>query len=138
MIHRLKTYWRRVLGTERHSNDGYGQSLADDARSAIRFRKLSKQDLVWGPASDYPGNVAADFPILDRFGDGIFAYRAAAEEQWFIIDRLWHGFPDPPEFAFLAFDASKQIVTGKDFSTWPATWKRPSPAGGVSLDPTEA
>ena len=121
----LLTLWRVLWGTQPETSDGYGQSLFDDVRSAARFRALAKQPLIWLSPTDYPGDVYADFPALERFGDRCFAYKRSEDEEWLIIDRCWHGWPDPPEFALLAFDSGKKIVTGYDFSDWPTAWIKP-------------
>jgi hypothetical protein len=135
MFRRIFDLLRAVWGPTSGTLDGYGQSWVDDARSAKRFRSLSRSAIVWQSADDWPGDVNAAYPILlDRFGDGIVGwYRAKVSqnfdsnrwEDWFVIDRMWHGFPDPPEFAFMAFDASGKIISGHDFDDWPASWIKP-------------
>lgn len=117
--------WRAVWGSADATDDGYGQSWLDELRASVRFRALKKQRLAWRPPGDWPGDAMTDFPLLAKFGDGIVAYWREGDEDWFIIDRIWHGWPDPPEFAFLAFDAQRRIVTACDFNDWPATWTRP-------------
>ena len=126
MIRYLINLWRTARGSSPESYDGYSQSLADDVRAAIQFRALAKQQVIWDSVSSYCGDACADYPMLDRFGNGIFAYHATREGDWFIIDRIWHGWPDPPEFAFFAFDTDKRIVTGQDFGDWPSAWTKPS------------
>lgn len=136
MIRRLLALWRVLWGTAPETGDGYGQSLIDDVRSAARFRSLAKQSIDWLPVEAYPGDAYKDFPEIDRFGDSCFAYRRADNEDWFIVDRFWHGFPDPPEFAFLAFDQQRQIVTGYDFADWPDRWSKPNDGRDPAPSPT--
>ncbi len=125
MLERLSIIWHFIWGIPSESQDGYGQNMLQDLRSALRFRAVSRQTISWSSIKAYRGDASIDFPVLDRFGDGIIAYYRNQEEDWFIIDRIWHGWPDPPEFAFFAFDSQKQIVTGQDFGCWPVTWTRP-------------
>lgn len=125
MLERLRNFWRYILGGSPEDQDGYGQTMLDDARSALRFRAVSRQSISWSTLKAYRGDADMDFPVLDRFGDDIIAYYRNQEEDWFIIDRVWHGWPDPPQFAFFAFDAQKRIVTGQDFSNWPEAWIKP-------------
>jgi hypothetical protein len=121
---RLLEMWRAVFGPDDAGNDGYGQSLIDDIRSARRFRALRRQAIEWHPPSDWRGNFASDFPILDRFGDGVLCWHSANGEDRIIIDRMWHGWPDPPEFAIFAFDEARAIAWATDFHHWPETWVR--------------
>jgi hypothetical protein len=121
---RLADLWRAVFGPDPEPHDGYGQSLIDDISSSRRFRALRRQAITWHPPRDWRGELAADFPILDRFGDGVLCWHSEDGEDRVIIDRMWHGFPDPPEFAIFAFDAEKRIVWATDFYWWPKTWVR--------------
>lgn len=136
MFRRVFDLFRSVWRPAPETSDGYGQSWVDDVRSATRFRSLSREAIVWQSAEDWPGDVNAAYPVLlGRFGDGIVGWhRTGAErgadvgdwQDWFVIDRMWHGFPDPPEFAFLAFDADGTIISGHDFSDWPPVWIKPA------------
>ena len=124
----LINVWKGFWGTDAPAQDGYGQSVMDDLRSARRFRRLRKLPIIWQAPDQWPGDIDADFPILDRFGDGVIAWHQADTETWIIIDRLWHGWPDPPEYAWLVFDQEGQIIAGYDFDTWPKAWARSSNA----------
>ncbi len=124
---RLAALWRAVFGPDPEPQDGYGQSLIDDIRSAHRFRALRRQAIVWQPPSQWPGNLDTDFPTLERFGDGALCWHSDGGETRVIIDRMWHGWPDPPEFAIFAFDSERQIVWATDFMTWPQAWARAQP-----------
>ncbi|MGD1869028.1 MAG: hypothetical protein ACFB0F_05845 [Neomegalonema sp.] len=45
-------------------------------------------------------------------------------ETWIVLSRTWHGYPDPPEFAFFAIDAADDVICAADFDWWPKNWKR--------------
>jgi hypothetical protein len=115
---------RTVWGSGADHIDGYGQSLVDDIKSASRFRTLKKDAIVWQRPDTWSGDLEADFPILDRFGD-VYCWQHADGEDRVIIDRIWHGWPDPPEYAVFAFDAARQIMWATDFDQWPARWVKP-------------
>jgi hypothetical protein len=40
-------------------------------------------------------------------------------------DRMWSGWPDPPEFCFFAMD-NDTVWAVADFDRWPGTWTPPS------------
>ena len=46
-------------------------------------------------------------------------------EKWVVMSRAWHGWPDPPEFAFFAQDAAGEVICAADFDWWPKAWTRP-------------
>lgn len=122
----LINFWNAFWTTDAELHDGYGQSLMDDLRSARRFCKLRKQSIIWQAPDQWPGDIYAQFPSLDRFGDGIVGWHEAVSQTMIIIDRLWHGWPDPPEYAWLMFDEGGRIIAGYDFNTWPQTWVKSS------------
>ncbi len=88
---RLVDLWRAVFGPDPQSHDGYGQSLVDDIRSARRYRALCGQAVIWQRPDQWAGDIETDFPILDRFGDGVLCWHADGNETRVIIDRMWHG-----------------------------------------------
>lgn len=45
-------------------------------------------------------------------------------ETWLVFSRAWHGYPDPPEFAFFAMDAAGTVICAADFDWWPMAWSR--------------
>ena len=124
----LTNFWKGFWGTAAEMNDGYGQSIIDDLRSVCRFRALRKISVVWQAPDQWPGDIYAEFPSLDRFGDGIVGWHkpglGAEAETVIIIDRLWYGWPDPPEYAWLVFDQDGRIIAGCDFHAWPKAWVR--------------
>ncbi|RIV91919.1 hypothetical protein D2V17_02485 [Aurantiacibacter xanthus] len=117
---------REVALGSASSKDGYGQTLADDLRALISFRRLRKVQLTWQDPASYAGDIHARFPLIRRFGDTVEAYRPEGDEHWFIISRDWFGWPDPPEFALLCFTADGRIAMGHDFHHWPQSWTRPA------------
>ena len=38
------------------------------------------------------------------------------------LERFWHGWPDPPEFAFFAFVPDGSVWAAADFADWPECW----------------
>jgi hypothetical protein len=121
----LAELWRTLVGSGPELRDGYGQSLLDDIASARRFSLLKRDAITWQPPGSWPGRLEDDFPILNRFGDGALCWSSGAGENRIVIDRMWHGWPDPPEFAVFAFDVERRIVWATDFDYWPERWERP-------------
>ena len=104
------------------SRDGLGQSMLTDFFWRRRFKACQQREVVWHK----PGQTEVEFwknhQQLSLFGDGLFALAEVDEQLWLVVDRIWHGFPDPPEFAFFAVKPNGVIWAGADFDTWPAPW----------------
>lgn len=138
MIRSLLDLWRAVWASPSETDGGYGQSWLDDVQSARRFNALARQPLVWLPSCAYAGDVYADFPIIEKFADFVLAYRQDEEGDCFILERVWHGWPDPPEFALVTFDRDKRIMCGHDFDAWPELWTKPPERGAPGGQASDA
>jgi hypothetical protein len=105
--------------------DGFGQSLADDLRFLHRFRRCRRRAVTWRtPTADERAAIDGD-PVIGRFGDDTVALAQVDGRRWIVRDRVWHGWPDPPQFAFFAVEPDGAIWAGADFDRWPAVWRRP-------------
>ena len=103
------------------TGDGFGQSLADDLRFLWRLRQLRRQALSWRRPTVEEERRADTHPVIGRFGDGTHAVRDG-DGRWFVVrDRMWHGWPDPPEFALFVLDGDA-IWCAADFDGWPGRW----------------
>lgn len=120
MIARLKDW---LIGPE--TNDGFGQSLFDDLRYRCRFRACRRLPIAWRRPSPEETARWDAHPIVSRFGD-LLAVATRDGRDWVVRERLWHGWPDPPEFAVFALDG-EAIWLAKDFHAWPPAWG-PRPA----------
>ncbi len=104
--------------------DGFGQGRADDLRFARHFRRARRIEVAWRrPTAAEVLAIEAD-PIMGGFGDNTVAVANVGAEYWVVRDRMWFGWPDPPEFVFFAWRGTV-IEAAKDFDRWPACWKRP-------------
>ena len=102
--------------------DGIGQNLCDDVRYALRFRKCSQQPAIWQKASQTEQELVMADALLGRFADEICGIAEVDGRGWIALERDWHGFPDPPRYAFFAFEGS-QIWAAADFHVWPSAWR---------------
>jgi hypothetical protein len=110
------------IGTGDIPSDGFGQSLADDVRFALRFRKCRRRDVVWRVPTWDEGRAFDIDPIIGRFGDITIAVAEVDGRRWLVRERDWHGWPDPPRYVFFALDGSG-IWAGADFDGWPKPWR---------------
>mgnify|MGYP001255266027 CR=1 FL=1 len=107
------------------TGDGFGQSLIDDVRFLWRFRSCRALPVVWRlPHQGEAASIEAD-PLFGRFGDCTEGVAEADGRLWVVRSRLWHGWPDPPEFVFFAREPDGSIWCARDFHTWPGAWTRP-------------
>ena len=120
---RIRAWFGR--GDDDIAPDGFGQSLADDLRFLHRFRQCRRRVIRWRtPTADEHAAIDADL-VLGRFGDDTIALAEVDGRRWIVRERVWHGWPDPPEFAFFAVEPDGTIWVGADFDRWPAVWARP-------------
>ena len=104
--------------------DGFGQSLADDLRSLARFRRCRRLPVEWRRPSPDDSERWDSHPIVGRLGDATYAVQEVDGRRWVVRDRMWFGWPDPPEFAWFVLDG-QEIWAALDFNDWPPRWERP-------------
>ena len=109
------------------SDDGFGQSVADDARFFLRFRAMKRRAISWRKPGEAEGAEIETHPVLGRFGDCTIAVADVDGLRCLVRERLWHGWPDPPEFVFFALATDGSIWSARDFDLWPRAWTRPLP-----------
>ena len=102
--------------------DGLGQGLLEDLRWHHRFRALRRVTLVWRRASIDEQREHDAHPILGRFGDMTHAIAEHDGRRLIARERTWHGWPDPPRFAILAFAPDGTIQLARDVDHWPDKW----------------
>lgn len=89
-------------------------------RIAARFRRLCRPAMTrWSCDPRFEPHVDA-VVMAARPGRGPFD-----GELWLIGDRIWSGWPDPPEFAFWALGRDGAVRCAWDYDGWPAAWRRP-------------
>ena len=96
----------------------------ETAKRWSMLRKHKKRSITWRSAEPAEYEWFKTQPNIEALGD--FLYVAPDEDDlWLLIERTWHGWPDPPRFACLAFDVSGKLIVGGDFEVVPATWTLP-------------
>lgn len=117
---------RHLLGSPLRpdGSDGFGQRFFEDFRFISRARKLRKTPMEWRkPSRDEEQQILAD-PFLGAFADDAIALAWHDGHACLVLERMWHGFPDPPRYAVFAMLESK-IRLAADFHDWPACWMLP-------------
>lgn len=102
--------------------------LIRDARWRIGFRRRRRLEAALRkPSPEERKRWDAD-PRFEPHTDGIewLGERGGetGRETWLIGERLWHGWPDPPQWAFWALDETGAVVCAADFDDWPSAWRR--------------
>ena len=114
----------RLLGYDpgESGQDGFGQKLLDDIRFKLRFRKCSRHPVVWRKATGAEQQLVLSDSLLGRFADEITGLAEVEGRACIVMERDWHGFPDPPRYAFFAFD-DRRVWAAADFHAWPSAWQ---------------
>jgi hypothetical protein len=93
----------------------------------LRALRLRTREVKWGEARDLPAHAVSAFknklgvvPEVSAETDGLL---------WVAGGRDWHGFPDPPRFVIVGFDADGKVRAADDLNAWPRLWS--APAGTV-------
>ena len=114
----------RWFGRDRPSAtppDGFGQTLAEDLRFLARFRRCRRRATSWREPSAEERRGHDAHRVLGRFGDYSIATATMDGELWLVRERDWHGWPDPPRYAFFAL-AGDDIRVAADFDYRPIAW----------------
>ncbi len=104
--------------------DGFGQTLLDDLRFAVRFWRAAGMPVTWRrPTPAEAARIEAD-PVMSRFGDTTVAVATVNGQNWVIGERDWWGWPDPPRYVFFAL-RSTVIEIARDLHVIPRAWIMP-------------
>lgn len=105
--------------------DGFGQSVWDDIRWALRFRRIRCEPVPWrSPSPDEDQDICAH-PTLGRFGDGVAAIAERGGRRWIVLENIWHGWPDPSRYALFVLEPDDAVWMAWGFHDWPTAWRRP-------------
>lgn len=132
----MRRYWEFlkfcVCGGE--DTDGFGQSLFEDVRFLVRFRRCRSRLTVWDqPSSDEAALIDAH-PIMSRFGDDTIAIAQVDGARWLVREHDFYGWPDPARYVFFASDGDR-ITVAAGFNQWPKAWSAALPAKTQVGDP---
>lgn len=133
--------------------DGYGQGIFKDSLSWLRFQRFKQQNISFRQPDDLAKHIWHRSQIrnqkdesftLANFADFVEGCAEVTFDQQQIYmllgARMWHGWPDPPEFCLFAFTKSqeemmplleqdtilwqkKDIFIGQDFDNLPKNWQ---------------
>ena len=104
--------------------DGFGQSLSEDCRYYLRWRQCRKMPVQWRHPLPADRETWDSHPLVGRFAEDLLALADVDGRVWIVKDRMWFGWPDPPQYAFLVMDRDT-VWAVADFSRWPANWLLP-------------
>ncbi len=104
--------------------DGFGQTVMDDIRYYLRSRWCRKMKVPWRRPSPQETQTWDSHPLVSRFADDVLALARVDDRDWIVKDRMWSGWPDPPEYAFFVLDGDS-VWAVADFDRWPKTWSLP-------------
>ena len=100
-------------------------SLTRKLKLEKAFRERTARAAAWRGASPAEYGWLKTQPELEQFGEFLFLASDIEDELWLLIERTWHGFPDPPQYAFFAFGADDKLIVGMDLDDLPEAWVMP-------------
>ncbi len=101
--------------------DGFGQSASDDILFRAQASLLRSFRIVWRKPTPVEAQAIAADPFLSRFAAFAVAVTWRDGMAGVVLERTWHGFPDPPQYALFFMRAGEVFVAG-DFDVWPGEW----------------
>ena len=105
----------------------WNTGLLSGVKHAFALQKRKRRRTVWQRATPEEYQWLKTQPQIEELGDFLFLAPAIEDELWLLVERTWHGFPDPPLYAFLAFDLEGKLIAGGDLDHLPRTWTLPKP-----------
>ena len=115
---------RMSVGASDLPEDGLGQSMVTDLKWMKRFRSAVKRSVAWTKPVEEDNRRFGAVLDVDKFGDFVLAAARVDDQRWFVIERFWNGWPDPPKFAFFAIEPNNSIWAAADFHHWPKRWSK--------------
>ncbi len=104
--------------------NGFGQSYVDDRRFRKRLKVLRKQRILFRKPNAEEDKHFDQHMIFGQYGDFNVAIAEHEGETLVIRERIWNGWPDPPQFVFFALQG-KEVTCAADFNFWPGKWVSP-------------
>jgi len=100
-------------------------SLTRKLKLGKAFQKRAARAAAWRQANPDEHSWLKSQTELEQFGDFLFLTSNIEDELWLLIERTWHGFPDPPQYAFFAFGLDHRLIVAKDLDDLPTAWAMP-------------
>jgi hypothetical protein len=98
---------------------------AEIAKSALAGFLDAMNTMIYWQTPDQA--EAAAFSVRDDvkdMADHLYASAPGWKHGAWILQNMWHGFPDPAEFVFLGFDAQGVVNAMGYFEDWPSYWHK--------------
>ncbi len=108
-------------GEELGGEDGLGQSLAEEWRWWRRFRRARRSPLRWRAPSVEENRKILMHPTMKRFADTAVALAEGNGRQWIVLERDWHGWPDPERYVLFVLE-NEEVWLARTFARWPGAW----------------
>ncbi len=111
--------------------DPFGRSMLTALAHERAGRAARGRQLIWTSATveNCPPAMWEQLNSAIELGPECIAVEG--ELTWLAAERDWFGWPDPPRYVVVAFDAGGELVAAADFNKWPARWNRPA---GLATD----
>jgi hypothetical protein len=113
--------------------DGFANKVAKDAPSAglmndRRANERLARAVVWRTPTATEQKTFDAHRTLKTYAEFLVAAVEVDDESWILMERAWHGFPDPPRWIVIAFGPDGQMICGGDFDHIPTNWTMPEGA----------
>ncbi len=102
--------------------DGLNQSWFTEILWSFRFRQCRRRVIQWRLDAEAFERAVTVLPRLGDFGDRTYATAQVSGQTWIVRERFFHGWPDPPRFAFFSLEDNR-LWAAADFADWPVAWR---------------
>lgn len=116
-----------------HARVGFANKVTKEAPSVgllnlPRAKERLARTVVWRQPTDVEQKSFEGHRTLKIYAEFLVAAADVSDESWILMERVWHGWPDPPRWIFIAFDPQGREICAGDFDHIPANWTMPEGA----------
>jgi hypothetical protein len=112
------------IGPSSSRKDVFERDMLTATRHEFRARQETFRQLTWSRVSqgDHAPTIRDAFAKLQAQPEVV---ASSGGWTWLVAESDWYGWPDPPRFVVLGFDASNRLGAAIDLNTWPRAWSKP-------------
>ena len=108
-------------------------SLYGEPMNRPEAEKRLARAVTWRLPTNAERDAFSTHRRLSQVADALIAAADVDGESWILCERDWSGFPDPPPFAFFAYQSDGTTICEADLEDPSSEWLLPE---GVPFQPS--